>query len=241
MILIISTYFTVIQDRNYYGIKLNDLARQGNVSTNEVAALSKTVVQICDNSGAGSGVVIYADKLFIYILTNCHVVSNINLEEAYVKFVGNMFDTCVKNIIPTAFEYSSDLAIIVIPRVTENFLIAELAAETPNTGDEILNIGFPISIVHFCSRGTYTKTNSRYFFSSDLATAPGASGSPVFNKEGKLVGLIRAINLAPMPKTKNWLGCERENSILFLVRNSVGINLDTIKKFTSRVTKGASL
>jgi S1-C subfamily serine protease len=237
LISIIYTSNTFISNRNFYGVTLNDLARQGDTPTKEVAELSKTVVQICDNSGRGSGVIIYADRLFIYIMTNYHVIRDLDTDSAYVKFVGSMVDSCVKNVMTIAYEEASDLAIIVIPRSTEDFKIAEVAKESPKSGDEILNIGFPLGLTLFCSRGTYTDVHSKYFFSSDLATAPGASGSPIFNSDGKLIGLIQAINLEPLPKNKYWGRCEIKGSILYLVRSSIGINLKTIKHFLGNLLK----
>lgn len=236
VVMIIGTSYTIIRARNFYGITLNDLARQGDTATKEITELSKTVVAVRSNYGSGSGVIVYADKLFIYILTNNHVVRGLDLDSAYVKFIGGMTDTCVKHIIPIAYEQSRDLAIICIPRVTEDFRIAELAEEKPNIGDDIMYIGFPLRITHFVSRGTYS-SESRYDFQSDLTVAPGASGSPVFNSSGKVVGLIKALNTIPLPKTKFWSSISKKDKSLYLVNFSVGINLKTIKKFLGRLNK----
>jgi len=233
--MIACTGHIVIKARNFYGITLHDLARVGDTSTKEVSELCKTVVQIDSGSGNGSGVILFADKYFMYILTNYHVIRNLDRETANVKFISSGIDYCVKNPVVISYEVTNDIAILCINNIVKDFRIAELAEEEPKTGDEIFTIGFPMGITHFCSKGVYTKTNSTNSFRSDMTTAPGASGSPVFNSDGKVVGLVKALNYIPIPKSKFWEKIARKKPGYYLVRYSISVNLSTILKFLENI------
>lgn len=73
----------------------------------------------------------------------------------------------------------------------------------PKKGAHILTIGFPMGIdlldnlekteiqAHATS-GSVSRNDNRYLFGFDAATRPGASGSPIFDKYGNLMGILNS-------------------------------------------------
>lgn len=81
--------------------------------------------------------------------------------------------------------------------------IDKISKEDPQKGEHILTIGFPMGINLFdnpedteiqahATAGAITRNDGRYAFGFDAATSPGASGSPIFDVYGNLVGILHA-------------------------------------------------
>ena len=237
-ILILATIFLCYKTRSNYYVTLSDLARLGNPANSTFLELKKSVVQISSNSGIGTGVIVYADKFFIYILTNDHVMNEAKSHETEVRFLGDIVDTCIKYPIEIGYEIDNDLSMIAVCRKTENFTIAELSDKPAKIGDELFTIGFPIGIPHFYSKGSYSANVNYKFFRSDITVAPGASGSPVFNKQGKLVGLVRGLNRFKIPSNKTWQDIFSKEKEYYLVRYGVCIRYKRVKFFMEKMLNG---
>lgn len=236
--MLITTIFIHYNSRQSYNLQLRDLARLGNPANNTFLELKKSVVQVVSNSGSGTGVIVYADKFFIYILTNNHVMDKAIPEESEVRFIGDIADICIKHPIEIGYEIDNDLSMVVVLRKIEDFTIAELADKASEIGDELFTIGFPLGIPHFYSKGSYSANQSNKFFNSDMVVAPGASGSPVFNKQGKLVGLVRGLNRCKIPNNNIWDDIFSREKEYYLVRYGICVRHEKIKKFMEKMLNG---
>jgi len=141
--------------------------------------------------GAGSGVIISSDG---YILTNNHVVEGAthltvtmnNKEEYKAKIVGR--------------DPKTDLALLKID-VGETLPSATLGdSEQLRVGDWVLAIGNPFGLKHTVTSGIVSAKGRIIgagpyddFIQTDASINPGNSGGPLFNMEGKVVGINTAI------------------------------------------------
>lgn len=77
-------------------------------------------------------------------------------------------------------------------------------AEVPNVGDEVSVVAGPLGLVPFLIKGYYagrvmkadephSQVNGMYWI--QLPSAPGASGAPVFDKAGRVWGILIGMNI----------------------------------------------
>lgn len=141
--------------------------------------------------GAGSGVIISDDG---YILTNNHVVEGAkdlsvtlnNKNEYTAKIVGR--------------DPKTDLAVLKID-VDEKLPTAVMGdSDVLRVGDWVLAIGNPFGLSHTVTSGIVSAKGRVIgagpyddFIQTDASINPGNSGGPLFNMEGKLVGINTAI------------------------------------------------
>jgi serine protease Do len=141
--------------------------------------------------GAGSGVIISDDG---YILTNNHVVEGAteltvtmnNKKEYKAKIVGR--------------DPKTDLALLKID-AGETLPSATLGdSEELRVGDWVLAIGNPFGLKHTVTSGIVSAKGRIIgagpyddFIQTDASINPGNSGGPLFNMEGKVVGINTAI------------------------------------------------
>ena len=79
---------------------------------------------------------------------------------------------------------------------------ADLAEEAITEGKQVFTVGFPFGLSLAMSSnqelknqvqgGTITQNRGQYEFGHNAATAGGASGSPIINDKGRLVGILNA-------------------------------------------------
>jgi serine protease Do len=141
--------------------------------------------------GAGSGVVISQDG---YILTNNHVIAN--AEEVEVTLADQK--TYKAKVIGR--DTKTDLAVLKIE--TENHLPAAALGDSGRlkVGDWVLAIGNPFGLNHTVTSGIVSAKGRVIgagpyddFIQTDASINPGNSGGPLFNMEGKVVGINTAI------------------------------------------------
>ncbi len=149
----------------------------------------------------GSGVIVRSDG---YILTNDHVVDGaiggqvtVTLSDGR-EFKGTVFP-----------DYKSDLAIVKIDPGSASLPVAEFAdASEVRPGQWAIAVGSPfdlqntvtVGIISATGRQQYiggeTGSSGRYYpdlIQTDAAINPGNSGGPLFNIDGKVVGINVAI------------------------------------------------
>ncbi len=174
----------------------------------------QSVVQIRKNvipslgSGTGSGVIFHSDALFYYVLTNHHVVYSVSTNVSYqvVDFKGN-----VLNAFLFATDSAYDLAVLRFRKLANVFPIAELAPINPVKDHRISVIGYPnfqvnaivigqtdgYQRVNIGTSGSQAEINVDFdVLITTASVKSGSSGSPVFDDQYHVVGIVYAGNFA---------------------------------------------
>jgi serine protease Do len=145
--------------------------------------------------GLGSGIVISEDGL---VITSAHVVQV--ADSVVVRFLDGT--TAEAKIIGAAVR--ADVALLKLDHLPKELVAAELGdSDEVNIGDEIFIIGAPYGIGHTLTVG-YMSGRRRpetvckslvpiEFLQTDAAINKGNSGGPMFNKNGKVVGIVSYI------------------------------------------------
>jgi S1-C subfamily serine protease len=144
-------------------------------------------------NGIGSGVVIQRDR----IITAAHVVHT--ARRIQVKFKdGYTSDAEILSSVT-----SSDVALLRLLNPPENIVIAETMDSTlVRIGEPVFVIGAPFGIEHTLSvgnlsgrmdRGLMAGGESVTFLQTDTAINQGNSGGPMFNRDGKVIGIVSFI------------------------------------------------
>jgi S1-C subfamily serine protease len=160
------------------------------------AVKSAVAVFSADGNGGGSGVVITPDG---YALTNFHVVAPVGDYMKCGMADGRMYDAVLVSIDPTG-----DVALIKLFG-RDDFPVAEMAdSDDVQVGDWCFAVGNPFllatNLQPTVTYGIVSGTH-RYQFpagtileyadciQTDAAINPGNSGGPLFNADGKLIGV----------------------------------------------------
>ena len=142
----------------------------------------------------GSGVIVKIDGQKGYILTNNHVVAD--MDELKVKLSDKReFDGEV-----VGTDEQTDLAVIKIEG--ENLKAAKMGdSENLRQGQWAIAIGNPFGLTHTVSVGVVSAigrsgvgiANYENFIQTDAAINPGNSGGPLVNIDGEIIGINTAI------------------------------------------------
>src|SRR6266850_4391989 len=178
-----------------YGQQLREVFRKVHqsvvtVRTREidVSNSSNQVISITD--GLGSGVLISADGK---ILTAAHVVQTADV--ASVEFPDGQ--EIIARVIGS--DMRSDVALLQLKQIPSDIVPAPLGDSNKlEVGDEIFVVGAPYGISqtltaghlsgrHWLNRNDETSVE---FLQTDAAVNGGSSGSPVFNSDGEVVGIV---------------------------------------------------
>jgi serine protease Do len=180
-----------------YGQQLREAFRKVHqsvviVRTTEIdlPSSSKQVISIID--GLGSGVLISADGK---ILTAAHVVQTADV--ASVEFPDG--EEIIARVISS--DVRSDVALLQLKQVPMGIAPATLGDSNKlEIGDEIFVIGAPYGISQtltaghlsgrHCLNSNDESSTSVEFLQTDAAVNGGNSGSPVFNLNGEVVGIV---------------------------------------------------
>jgi S1-C subfamily serine protease len=148
-----------------------------------------------DDAGVGSGVLISKDGK---ILTAAHVVEG--GQSITIEFAdGQRLKAEV-----VESDSSADIALLKVDHVPVAATIAKLGdSDGAETGDDIFIVGAPYGLSNTLTvgrisarrpdepRGGILSINE--FLQTDAVINPGNSGSPVFNKEGEVVGIVSSV------------------------------------------------
>ena len=153
-----------------------------------LTALRQAVVTVESSSGSGSGFNIRADGL---IVTNLHVVDTAGIITVTTAD-GNVYTS--RTYLPVD---GVDLALIDIDGA--DLPTVELSASYPDAGDSLIFIGNPLGIDWTISEATargmvtvddITQDTPMIWF--DGPVQPGYSGSPLFNSQSEVIGVVFA-------------------------------------------------
>ena len=185
IIVAITIWISISMLGNY--IDWSVLSNSSRLSRDEsLAALQEAVVVIEGTGGNGTGFNISEDGL---IVTNRHVVEDSRI--ITIRFGGDGAETF------TTREWIDipevDMALIDIDG--EDLPFVELNDEYPSADDEIIFIGNPLGYDWTISEGTVISMIAidnvpLIYFSGPVQ--PGSSGSPVFNDQSQVIGVIFA-------------------------------------------------
>lgn len=142
--------------------------------------------------GMGTGFIISSDG---YILTNNHVVGG--ADEVMVKLSdGRELKAEIKGL-----DEKLDVALIKLNNGSEKFPFAELGnSDALEVGEWVMAIGNPFGLGHTVTAGIVSAKgriigSGPYddYIQTDASINPGNSGGPLFNSEGKVIGINTAI------------------------------------------------
>ena len=172
----------------------------------------ESVVEILggDMETIGSGIFCGPDGL---ILTAAHVIAG--QKEIHIRNA-KMQTWVVQKICPG--DLTQDLALIKTD--ARNHPYIQLADDDPEKEDEVKVIGHPLGVIHLIeSTGSVRSPGSlEDIMILSNPAMPGNSGSPVFNKENQLVGILTRAS------------CFTNEKNLDSTRNAMAVSLQNLKK-----------
>ena len=169
-------------------VTLRNIKVRGLVHKN-ICKLESSVVKIKTDKSIGTGFFIEKNK----ILTNFHVVKDNNLVEVVLKPYGYE-KVSFKSPNVGYVEYKDkerDLAIVKM-ELDEKINISILTLSDNNTiekGDKVYTIGHPYDSKWSCRGGRITNIIKKEY-ETDISIDKGNSGGPLFNENGKVIGVV---------------------------------------------------
>lgn len=150
---------------------------------------------------SATGVVVKTNKDFNYILTVAHFCEETNLDVS-IKSTSNTNDEYHGQTV--SLDDKLDLCLIRMPKKNNFFVAIKLAAHEPDIGSDVSTIGAPLSIFPLKNTGyvasNFIPSKKEQHFCKDcklfVITVPsieGSSGSPVYNSNYELVGIINGV------------------------------------------------
>lgn len=177
------------------------IANERSISPDRIEqVLRPNILQVESESSLGSGFILDTNnKDDVLVVTNYHVISE---GKAFsVKFVrsdGTKVDVSSVAVVKTSPEH--DLALLKTPRMSVYGPGIPMAASF-RTGESVTTLGYPVltgskMTEPTLSSGQITSTNlslgDRTFIQTNVPLIPGASGGPVVDSCGALVGVATA-------------------------------------------------
>jgi len=148
------------------------------------STLSRTVVEIRSPAGGGAGI-IWGGRGFV--VTNAHCVRR----EGSLTIEANGETHAVRSV---AYARGHDLALIRAPSVRGPVLeLRDL--DTLRPGELVFAYGHPLGVSHALAMGALhgvvrdRRSGDPRYIAADIRLAPGNSGGPLVDAEGKLVGV----------------------------------------------------
>lgn len=168
----------------------------------------------------GSGVIVSRQG---HVLTCNHLFTNGEVKQ--IRIISYFGTIHISSVI--ANRESHDLALLKMPPVPASF-VAELdRINNQRVGQNLIAIGYPLgnefTVTHGILSGLYNDNYGYNLIQSDVFINPGNSGGPLFNSEGKLVGINRLIVSAGFDPTFSGIGLSTSISQIteFLVKHKI--------------------
>jgi len=173
--------------------------------------------------GMGSGIIFTSEG---HIITNHHVIANGGDISVWLFDKEDMTEYKATIV---GSDPLSDIAILKIDLKDFKYPPVEWG-EVPNFGDDIYVIGHPQGMIWSVSKGIvsnpdrYVSTPWQRLIQSDALIMPGNSGGPLFDDEGKLVGIntLMVFSRDPQAKTQAW---------------TMSIHIDDVRWVVDRIMK----
>ena len=180
---------TVLTPEEIYAANLGAVVGvNGSVTTNVFGYTVKNAV-------SGSGFVISSNATSSYIVTNYHVINNV--QDIKVFFAnGDSYDATL-----VGGEEDNDIAVLRIE--VGNLQTVTLGdSDALNVGENVYAIGNPLGELTFTFTGGYVSAKDRSvtmsdgtvmnMLQTDTAINSGNSGGPLFNEYGQVIGIVSA-------------------------------------------------
>jgi serine protease Do len=159
-----------------------------------VETCGPSVVVVKTNTGNGAGFIAFAPDL---IVTNYHVVSGARTFQA-IFMEGKR--TVTHNVTVAAVDADNDLALLKLGSPSKAKVLEFADTSMLRSGSEVFAIGNPgmggTILSQTVSNGIISNTErvlgKRRFLQTNTAINPGNSGGPLFDLEGKVVGVVTA-------------------------------------------------
>lgn len=186
-------------DTGRFGAKAPDDATpeapRGKASIADLVELyGPSVVVVQTNTGNGAGFLAFAPDL---IVTNYHVVSGARSFQA-IFMEGKI--TASQNVTVIAVDTDNDLALLKLSQPSKAKVLEFADSSAVRSGTEVFAIGNPglggAILSQTVSNGIISNTErilgKRRFMQTNAAINPGNSGGPLFDLEGRVVGVVTA-------------------------------------------------
>ncbi len=150
---------------------------------------AKAIWNIIIPTGDGTGFFISKNEL----VTNFHVVDDLtqyNIKKFYLIQEGHSRTLKIKQIKHLSAQY--DLAVLEIEGEVSNYL--NISEEIPQPDEYLFSISYPVETFALIKKTSNPLFDNdlKYSFFSDHSNLPGASGSPLLNLKGEVVGVLHA-------------------------------------------------
>ena len=144
----------------------------------------RSTVFVTKNDGQGSGMIIGPGM----VLTAYHVVRGLGLPD--IRFL----DGQTKGGKVIWSDPTRDLALVKV-NIPEGYPVASLDCGEPSAGEQVIAVGHPLGLEWVLVSGYLPPPNSERNgqISLGLPLGQGASGGPVFNEQGQVIGITLSI------------------------------------------------
>ncbi|MBX2799895.1 MAG: serine protease [Myxococcales bacterium] len=150
-----------------------------------IDTLRSAVVRITHGAGTGSGVVVSPDG---FVMTAAHVVSAGASTEVSLSGGPTLPARRVRH------DELRDVALLEIEGA--GFPCAPLRTDEPDVGDRVHVVGYPLGSTHSSATAGIVSAlqpiDGRRWLQTDAAVNPGSSGGPLFDEQGRVVGIVSA-------------------------------------------------
>jgi len=146
----------------------------------------------------GSAVVVKNNKLGSFVLTAGHVCDNTEMNNLASKIKSIKYRFRVVDIKGRTYrtgdfsiERASDTCVMFVKGLKQP--AAKLSSHSPEEGDRVYNLAAPMGIFDVYMIPTFEgfysgRSDNKYIYS--IPAKGGSSGSPIFNHEGEIVGMV---------------------------------------------------
>jgi S1-C subfamily serine protease len=187
-------------------------------------ALEAVVCVVQNNRVVGTGFIVHQEG---FLVTNHHLIGSDTVANNTTIYTSDGEEYKVMYLFSTEI---FDTAVVKILSDRKDFPFMEWANRRITLGEEVYSIGNPLGVVWSISKGIIaavrvdTETLCKHI-QIDVLTLGGSSGSPVVDKEGKVVGMVSwglAFQASPYaPPVMTGLNFAIDANIIKIISNSV--------------------